>query len=1328
MDIVIPVSYENEGREKFRRFLRRRCISFPTRYDNYYFWLNARNVDSAKDLSIYRWTYRNLWNLDWLTYNSLKKWYNPVVWKYDSVDPKLKSIGASYDIFSNQVEWNRWFSMQLVENDLEVYENEKKTKDPQYRRVFKNKVNDKYWPLCNPSEDDPCQPEQITWFSLRWWWWASPISLDMDSVSNWTYQLSDYKATDSWRSVFDMWGFQSLLPWPDEWDNGRWWVDGKWKWPQKAWTSFKAYIKYSSPTERVWWEDANWTKWSKMPFVRYVNNTPDVHGMSFSDMDYWKNKFVWNDWWLMSKESANSSIFTLKTMYNDNSCYYHPSWKNRTIRWEKYTYKVINSIVKHTSTTEDEINWIDKNRYWEWWILEWYYLNLKNSYNNVSMNISGIVKELQSLDNPKNVNVKWKIEELSWKIVEIKNLDNVIEKLQEDIKNLEKYLDTDDILEDREKKQSDLSDAKKKLESKEQEKKNIDDDIGKYLIELSGAIKNDKRTLVDVYSNISSLSADEIISSMEMIMKDEWIDPEKFYKKETNLTKIWFSQEWISEFIELESGIKTWINSISGSYSNVFNSMNEQKSKWDNIKWDLGRLSVVNSDKIDLISEEMDNIFNISELFDAGSEWKIESGEEWEIVLTWWTAEDFINQGQNVSCPKEVSSEGDNENEDEDDTAWIVAKFDGECGINNMFNWLIEEDTKGPAIVAAAQSDSDFINWLKNNSISTKSFTSDDWINQYVQWTKWPWYDSAWAKRNHDLLLWASEHLSWMNLLTPDRPIDSPRYVSMQSIAWNEINFIYPDLFKVEVYTSKWKNKSGYDIHELLSVSEIKSNLVKYLNWKVYEYNRIIDEECKNVIDKKSDIHFTKLEDLEYYWAVPDTATHGCNAKFTYGEFVDALWWEKMLDVISETLYYQSLTNTRKLSSENVGEDIELIKSSFNLNDKRWQILKDYLTRWNEKSKNLVFEIPTYSISWYEVAFINSDWRDYIFSEDNVSSVWYSSNFGENDSNLYANYYWNRQPTQQEKNIDDECNVPPSWKLPLFKIGEWSPWLEWFICWINKTIESPLKVKLTFGSSLWDILSADSLKDYIKNSDVGQSFIDWWNSVDQYWDAWDNIFDSSDWYDSDKVITQLQVDAEKHNLGVVWWNDWLSNLLGNVHKYVRISNENSLLSDSNPTSELRIESVSDVGNVTVEFMWTWDWCLKIDSNDLCGGKTFKKTFNPKSNPFTWTIMTSDHVAWKVGLIIRINVWWWYIDNIVKYTVSPSNLDHLGIHFGNPVSVAWMLTPLQIIWYDKYNNKISWWLENMILQFLSENSLRIEHISLVFQQMILEILNYIIKHL
>jgi hypothetical protein len=50
-----------------------------------------------------------------------------------------------------------------------------------------------------------------------------------------------------------------------------------------------------------------------------------------------------------------------------------------------------------------------------------------------------------------------------------------------------------------------------------------------------------------------------------------------------------------------------------------------------------------------------------------------------------------------------------------------------------------------------------------------------------------------------------------------------------------------------------------------------------------------------------------------------------------------------MLDAIAEMLYYQNLTNTRKLSSVSVAEDIDLIKDSFNLNDKREQVLQDYL-------------------------------------------------------------------------------------------------------------------------------------------------------------------------------------------------------------------------------------------------------------------------------------------------------------------------------------------------------------------------------------------------
>jgi len=52
-----------------------------------------------------------------------------------------------------------------------------------------------------------------------------------------------------------------------------------------------------------------------------------------------------------------------------------------------------------------------------------------------------------------------------------------------------------------------------------------------------------------------------------------------------------------------------------------------------------------------------------------------------------------------------------------------------------------------------------------------------------------------------------------------------------------------------------------------------------------------------------------------------------------------------MLDVIVDILYYQNLTNKRKLSSDDVSKDIDLIRKSFNINDKREEVLKDYLTQ-----------------------------------------------------------------------------------------------------------------------------------------------------------------------------------------------------------------------------------------------------------------------------------------------------------------------------------------------------------------------------------------------
>ncbi len=1206
MDIVVPVSYK---KVTWKRVLFKRYY-FVDRYENYYFGNNARMIDSAEDLSIYRWTYRNLSDLSGVSYNSLLVCENSIKWKYEKTDLKLKSIWWSYDIFSNQVEWNRWYTMLNVENDLDIYDENKTQKESKQNGWFLGlrRVRKKTRPgACTWGKKEQC--ELLYDFAQRWWWWASPINLNTDSISNWRYALSGYLATDSWRSIFDMWWFQSLQAGDNEWMNGTWWIDWYGTWPQWAANSFKAYIKYASPTQREWWVK----KWGLIPkYEYYENHTPDVH-KPFSQMDYFSLTWSiiwWNNGWTFSIDSLSNKIFNI---------FKPKSWRTM----EQYSYKIISSVVKHKSTTDDQINWIDRDRYWDDGILSMYYNDIKSAYGDLQASMSGILATLSGLMvdiNSGNVYITDKFDALSSWINRL-DVDGNVTGVNAILEEIDRFVETEHS-------------------------------------NLSG-----------FYDLLQWLYVENIISVMDSIIYMEWwsrtwnfVDLEK---------KVWLLPIWLSDIKDMETSITWSIGGILSDYIAVYSWISVQQWKWNKLYEELKDKDNLNTGKIEEISEKFDDIFWIENEEDGSSDEddehlvddETDSKEGAEtlsgVMLSWWTADVLMD------VFKEELKNAD-----------------------MIFYNLFTLDLVGPQIEIAAKSDNDFIKWLKKNHVDYNSFSQSDWISQYVQWTKWPWYDSEWARINHDLLQWISEHITGMNILTPDRPIDSPRYVSMQSVAWNEIKFIYPDLFKVEVYSLRWKNKSGHDIHELLEPKQIRKNLEKYLSWKVYEYNKILQDECKNA--KQMNLYYNKLRDLGYLWATPLTWEHWCGSEFTYNEFVEALWWENMLDVISNTLYYQSLTNKRKLSTWNVSDDIDLIKQSFSINDKRGQVLKDYLIEWNEKIKNPVFEIPTYEISGYEVAFINSDGKDYIFSEEmQNNNSWIVNN------NIWNSFGESRKLTQQEKELEDECNIPSNWKLPLFKL-EWtkvsSPWFVWFKCWLKKIKEEPLKVKLKFDNSLWEILSSDSFEDYIKNSDLGQEFSDWWESWDKYVDSWDSMINTSASYDSDKRITQMQVDSEEYNLSVTEWDDWLSKALSNLSKNLRISNDNVLLSDSNPTSELKIESLVDVWNITVEFVWTWDGCIKIDSGSLCSGKVLQKTFNPKTNPFIWTVSSSNHVAGKVWLIMNIKIWWWYIKNIIKYTVSPSVLDYVDINVGDEKSVGWMLTPVEIIWYDKYGNKISWWLE------------------------------------
>lgn len=120
-----------------------------------------------------------------------------------------------------------------------------------------------------------------------------------------------------------------------------------------------------------------------------------------------------------------------------------------------------------------------------------------------------------------------------------------------------------------------------------------------------------------------------------------------------------------------------------------------------------------------------------------------------------------------------------------------------------------------------------------------------------------------------------------MNIITPERPIDSPRYLSFQGVGGNEIRLIYPNLFKTELF------KGENHIFKLKTPQEIRSALETYLRNKVTEYNTLLLKEKQQA--KKLTPHYLKL------FAVDKLATPSLETSvrpyqlFNYEELLAAL-------------------------------------------------------------------------------------------------------------------------------------------------------------------------------------------------------------------------------------------------------------------------------------------------------------------------------------------------------------------------------------------------------------------------------------------------------
>ena len=1316
MDIVIPLSYKKTTGKRILF----KCHSLVERRDNYYFWKNARLITDPKELSMYRWTYRNLDNINWLTYDDLLTWDNAIKSTLEKTDMKLKSIWASYDIFSSQAEWNRWFLMTAVDQDLETYDMNRT--DENWKITFKELLNfSAVKRRVYPQKCKEKRCEQIHPFAQRWWWWASAINLITESLENgkWRYVIDWLTTNSSWRWVYDMWWFQSLLQWEDEWMTWTWWIDGSGKWPQTAATSFKSYIKYSSPTQREWWEKKWW--WIEI----YETNKSDVH-TGFQYLNYWnlKNTYEWR---------MAFTLWTTKSWANNTlNIDYVPQQKTLQCSSSRnYTYKILSSVIKHDSTTEDEINGILYDKYWDSWTLWSYYSDMMQAYAAIESDMKEILDTFPGLISTINasndyieskrraLNAQWDDlkstqdsrhtkewqrssaesqlssaqTSLSSAKTERDSLESQLDALYAELGALWEEDDTSSIDAEIADVESDLSNVESEISSLNSKISSLQSTISSLttsinndmnhehndeiaiaglLNEVSKKVAVENEDITKIYKLVEWLFPENIVSVLEYIISAEWWNPSDYFDESVNdseLIKVWFLASWISSIKESHSGLITNSEKIKENYAEMHKLITRQQTERSQLASKLKWISKENISKIDSVSAEVSAVLTVvdntkdedwsASLNDPENTWGENVWESKPVTLTWWSANNAMNNF----------------------VYWLNEA-------QSLFWKVIVPDLTWAEIAMHARIDSGFNAWLTKKWIDKSTFEDKDWITQFALWAYWDWQDSEWVKdvNNQEKIQWVVIHMSWLNIITPSRPIDSPRYVSMQSIAWNEIKLIYPDLFKVEVFVLTGQNKSWYDIHELLTWWQIKEKLIEYLSWKVDEYNKILENEYNHAA--QSNDYYNRLATNGYPLATP-TKVKSLRPynPFTLDEFIDALGWTWMIEVISDILYYQSLTNKKKLSTWDVSEDLSLIKKSFNINDKREQTLEDYLVEWNELIKNPLFVIPTYELSWYEVAFVNSNWKDYIIPTEEAEEI------KGKTRQTGVNVNINKQPAKEEEQLDNECKIPDSWVLPLFKVENLqftSPWWDWVKCWWEYVKKHPGKVEIRFNHSLWEINVSSGLLEFVKSTDLWESLTAWWDAMTKYADEWESIVTKWTGYDSDMRITNLMVEAENHNKWAEWGDSWASNALARFSRYIKFSNSNSRLSDNNLSSELKISSIYDIWNITINFTSTWDSCLELDWHNLCGG--YSKTFNPKTQPFTWKISSADHIAWSAALDMKISLWWDYIEKIIKYKVSPSLLARAEIKLKDKRTVAWMISPVEVKWYDKYDNEVSWWLE------------------------------------
>ncbi len=1215
MNEVIPLTYLNY---KWKSRWLWKCVwEVYDAYENYLFGENAQYLLSMEDASTYRWTFRNYIWIDWLTIQDIQNSQNPST-DVSGLDLNKKSIWWSYEIFATQVDANRWYNYNNSVEEFEIYSGNKTAKMENWDVTCVKK----FLGICIKRR------RAISNTNGRWcdlsdgwdqWWCETPQEYAIRIWWGASPLNLDINWTNfSWKSGYTYTGATSPI-----FDiAGSLALDVST--PEYESNSFESISKYSSLILRRFSPN---TRWPKFYAWNPQKKAPATYWFGYdSSMDYevkFTNKiptFNGNsiNWWI-NKNVIRASDINYFEKYNSSA----------TREWD---------IIKISKTNA----WGDASCRWAGEIYTYKTLDSRVKNDSVSeTELNGISYKIFQ-DN--HSHVKQFYDELSHFIDTISgSIDEIVWNNTWSLKNNLLYI-KDKIDEINEWFETLIDFDENSLEN--------------YNTWQINALATTWQDVFDI-NDIENLSG-KIGEVQDLVLELSWF-----------VEMWWWLFYWIIDFVENEKTkfIVNWrdliflnrrkenlawtITSMLNNYYLlktivaeafvVYQTIGEIWSQF----WIWG-ISFVSLDVVDKLAEKKENISNFLQWSWCETKYKDLCDTLDDLIYNYNTYTEYLNDEKNGINNLKVEEFNDE---------WEPSG--GYSVINNIFRKLLISQ------IFTQIDDATIFREVYSNTIGT------------IPWT---W--------NEDLML----NVAWMNMTTSDRPIDSPRYMTFKGIWWDKVTFIYPDIYKAEIFSgdsSEW-------VLTLKSTGEIAEAIRDYLKGVATQYNKYLREQVQKreaYYNANSSAYNTlaRLDPLaspqavnnwtrpyrlfDENYLVDQLEYRIRNSVYFSGEELaqaDPIWF------IADMLYYQNIARQNKTIWETIQQDFDNQRTDFDMNEKISYILKNYLTKDNNKWN---FLTPDYRENGYEVAFINSDWNDYISYETTPPIV----NTMLNLSQSYETPVWtDEENTLLGQQLILECNIPEQWWVLLFDFSDGSfssPWWEAMKCRWEAIRQKPFEFKVTFPFAL------DNSTWFWQN--LGNIFNVW-----DYEDIWLGYVQQMKLLDTSEINNEV---IENMDLT----NPWDAAKLQKILLYTTIKAKKTSISADNPTGEIEISSSTQLWNVEFHVVNVWESKIRLlDGDNIISNNisvwsgaynTWKVIFDPY-NQKDITIEIDNPIEWMNILIFYMclpntqNVQN-CVRNSVRLNVVPGEVANISIQMEKNTVLEWASIPFKVVWTDKYGNNI-----------------------------------------